>query len=80
MIDNIAKKVFFKKDIRKISGNDALKFHKIFNDKKIKLTKRNELDVSEIREVSNVIKSGELIKLLGKDGKGFLRWSKSFEF
>lgn len=34
VIDNIVKKVFFKKDTRIISGNDALKFHKIFNDKK----------------------------------------------
>ena len=39
--------------------------------RKIKLTKRNELDVSEIREVSNVIKSGNLSNFLGIDGKGF---------
>ena len=48
--------------------------------RKIKLTKRNELDESEIREVSNVIKSGNLSNFLGKDGKGFYGGPKVLSF
>lgn len=37
VINNIAQNVFFKKKICTIEGKKALKFHRIFNDKKIKI-------------------------------------------
>jgi len=48
--------------------------------KKIKLIKRNELGNSEIKEVINVIKSGNLSNFLGESGKGFLGGQKVLSF